>query len=78
MMIVRHPKNIGANPNILRAVETSNSIYTWIICDDDFYDFSDCLDIIDAINSEKFDLISPGTQYEKKMGKRIINHCKKS
>ena len=46
MTIIRHRKNIGGNANILRAVETSKSIYTWIICDDDSYDFSDCLDIV--------------------------------
>lgn len=58
--IIRHKKNIGANPNILRAIETSKSLYTWILCDDDNYDFSDCLDVIDTINSKKFDLISLG------------------
>lgn len=57
MEIIRHKKNIGGNPNILRAAETSNSIYTWILCDDDDYDFSDCQDLLDAIESERFDLI---------------------
>lgn len=61
---IRHVRNIGGNPNILRAVETSNSLYTWIICDDDMYDFSDCEDVIYAIDSEKFDLISPGSPGE--------------
>lgn len=55
--IIRHKLNIGANPNYLRAVETSNSAYTWILCDDDSYDFSDCSDVIDDINSEKSDVI---------------------
>lgn len=55
--IIRHPKNIGANPNILRAVETSSSIYTWILCDDDSFDFEDCDDVIDQIESEEIDLI---------------------
>lgn len=57
LQIVRHEKNIGGNPNILRAVETSSSIYTWIICDDDLYDFTDCEDVLEIIESEKFDLI---------------------
>ena len=61
LIITRHEKNIGGNANILRAVETSNSLYTWVICDDDNYDFSDCSDIINAIDSEKYDLISPGS-----------------
>ena len=60
MKVVRHKRNIGGNPNILRAVETSSSTYTWILCDDDNYDFSDCVDVIEAIDSEKFDLISIG------------------
>jgi glycosyltransferase involved in cell wall biosynthesis len=60
MDVKRHRRNIGGNPNILRAVETSQSPYTWILCDDDEYDFSDCEDVIKAIDSEKFDLISIG------------------
>lgn len=60
MKIIRHKKNIGASANYLRAVELSESLYTWVLCDDDNYDFSDCLDIIDAILTEKFDLISVG------------------
>ncbi|MEN6552816.1 MAG: glycosyltransferase family 2 protein [Methanobacterium sp.] len=58
--IIRHPKNIGANPNILRAIELSNSLYTWVLCDDDIYDFSDCSDVIGAIESEEYDIISVG------------------
>lgn len=60
MKIIRHKKNIGANPNYLHAVELSKSKYTWILCDDDYYDFSEYLDIFEAILSEKFDLISVG------------------
>jgi glycosyltransferase involved in cell wall biosynthesis len=61
LTVVRHVKNIGGNANILRAVETSKSMYTWVICDDDSFDFSKCQDVVDAIDSEKFDLISPGS-----------------
>jgi glycosyltransferase involved in cell wall biosynthesis len=61
LRVVRHEKNIGGNANILRAVETSKSMYTWVICDDDSYDFSESRDVIDAIDSEKYDLISPGS-----------------
>jgi glycosyltransferase involved in cell wall biosynthesis len=57
MKILRHKKNIGGGPNYLRALELSDSIYTWVLCDDDEYDFSDCSDVIDAIESEKFDII---------------------
>ena|GEM_PF-1220962 len=72
MTIIRHPKNIGANPNILRAVETSNSLYTWILCDDDYYDFSECDDIINAILLEKYDIIMPYSgQFVHSEGKTI-------
>jgi len=57
MKIIRHKHNIGGNANILRAAETSNSLYTWILADDDILDFSDCSDFIDAIDSEKYDVI---------------------
>lgn len=57
MTILRHKRNIGGNPNILRAVETSTSKYTWILCDDDSYDFTDCSDVIAAIESDNFDII---------------------
>jgi glycosyltransferase involved in cell wall biosynthesis len=63
MMVIRHPKNIGANPNILRAVETSKSIYTWILCDDDNYSFNDCNDVIDKIESEEKDIILVSGHY---------------
>jgi glycosyltransferase involved in cell wall biosynthesis len=70
MNIVRHLKNIGGNANFLRAVETSRSEYTWIVCDDDNYNFSDCIDVIKAIDSEKFDIVSLGEpgQYEWERG----------
>ncbi len=58
--IIKHSRNIGGNANILRAVETSNSKYTWIMGDDDNYDFSEISDIIDAIESDEFDIISIG------------------
>ncbi|WP_321422009.1 glycosyltransferase family 2 protein [uncultured Methanobacterium sp.] len=63
MNIIRHDKNIGAGPNALRAVETSNSIYTWILCDDDNYDFSNCSDVLNAIESEEFDIIIVTSHY---------------
>ena len=76
MHIVRHDKNIGGNPNILRAVETSKSIYTWILCDDDNYNFNDCNDVINAIGSEKYDIISLGSpgQYDWERGMRTTSN----
>ncbi len=61
MRVARHRKNIGACANYLRAVEMSESVYTWVLCDDDVFDFSDCADVIAVIESETFDLISFGS-----------------
>lgn len=57
MIYKRHNINIGGNANILRAVETSQSEYTWILGDNDDYDFSSYDDVINAIESERFDII---------------------
>jgi glycosyltransferase involved in cell wall biosynthesis len=74
--VIVHPKNIGANPNILRAVETSKSLYTWILCDDDHYDFIDCKDVLDAIESEKYDIISLGAPGQQDWEKGLITTSK--
>ena len=60
MRVVRHQKNIGACANYLRAVELSSSAYTWVLCDDDLFDFSDCRELIAAVEAEQYDLISLG------------------
>jgi glycosyltransferase involved in cell wall biosynthesis len=60
LSIITNKINIGGNANILRAIEISNGKYTWVLCDDDEYDFSDCNDFIEAIISEKTELIHVG------------------
>ena len=62
--IITNKINIGGNANIIRAAEISNGIYTWILCDDDKYDFSDCEDVIDSIIEEKYNLIHMGAHEE--------------
>lgn len=62
--IVKNKINIGGNANIIRAVEISESAYTWVLCDDDKYDFSDCEDVVDAIIEEKYNLIHMGAHEE--------------
>lgn len=57
---IRNRLNIGGNPNYLKAIELSATQYTWVLCDDDFLDFSQCDDIIQAIESDSFDLIEVG------------------
>ncbi|MBO5038738.1 MAG: glycosyltransferase family 2 protein [Alphaproteobacteria bacterium] len=57
---IRHHVNIGGNANICRAFEIGYSCgkeYTWVLCDDDTYDFSFFPAIKKAIISNKFDII---------------------
>jgi glycosyltransferase involved in cell wall biosynthesis len=58
--VVRHHRNIGGGANTLRAVETARAPYTWILCDDDDFDFSDCSDVIEALEAGDVDLICVG------------------
>lgn len=57
---VRHRKNVGASANYLHAVELATAPYTWVICDDDTYDFSDFGDVVEAVANSSFDLVSLG------------------
>ena len=70
--VVRHRVNIGLGPNYLRAVELSRSTYSWVLSDDETFDFSDCGDVLDALGEEAFDLISLGSpgQYDWERGLR--------
>jgi glycosyltransferase involved in cell wall biosynthesis len=58
--VVRHHRNIGGGANTLRAVETARAPYTWIVCDDDDFDFSDCSDVIEALEAGDVDVICVG------------------
>ena len=55
--IIRNKKNIGGNANILRSYEQATYPYVWVLADNDLLNFDDCDDFIEAIESEKFDLI---------------------
>ena len=57
---VRHRANLGCSANYLRAVELASSLYTWVLCDDDSFDFSKAGDIVEKIIEAKLDLISVG------------------
>ena len=56
----RNRFNVGISGNYLRALETAESEYTWILCDDDDYNFSNFDELSDAVTSGKYDLISVG------------------
>lgn len=64
LSIITNKINIGANANILRAIEISNGKYTWVLCDDDEYDFTDCDDFIEAVIKEKTELIHVGAHID--------------
>lgn len=64
LCVITNKLNIGGDANVIRAIELSNGIYTWVLCDDDNYDFSDCSDVIDAILNERYDLIHMGAHSE--------------
>src|SRR4051794_22980561 len=70
--VVRHRLNIGLGPNYLRAVELSEARYSWILSDDEEFDFTDCGDVIEAIEAGEVDLISLGSpaQQEWERGQR--------
>lgn len=54
---VRNVKNIGGNANITRAFEIAKKEYVWVICDDDFYDWSAWREIEEALNTQKYDAV---------------------
>lgn len=71
MTIIRHNRNIGGNANITQGLRTSTLEYTWLLGDDDNYDFNDCDDVINAVLSDKYDFIhvsSPLLPTNKKIG----------
>ena len=53
--VVRHNRNIGWVFSYLRAIELSTSLYTWILCDNDEYDFTHAEPLIEAIENRSFD-----------------------
>lgn len=62
--IITNKVNIGGNPNILRAYEIANAEYTWIIADNDEFNFLECDDTINAITSSKYDVILTCSGYK--------------
>lgn len=60
LRVQRHRRNIGAEANYLRALEGLEGPYGWVLCDDDELDFSDCDDVIAAIEDGEVDVLSVG------------------
>ena len=57
MKIIRNIKNRGLNANTLSSYAEATLPYVWILADNDFLNFDDCDDFIEAIESEKYDMI---------------------
>lgn len=57
LRIIRNNKNIGLSGNILRCYEIAEEEYMWLVGDNDNWDFSDCFEVINAIEKSEFDLI---------------------
>ncbi len=60
LRVERHRRNVGAEANYLRALEGLEKPYGWVLCDDDDLDFSDCDDVIEAIEEGEVDVLSVG------------------
>ncbi|WP_080059050.1 glycosyltransferase family 2 protein [Spirosoma aerolatum] len=57
---IKNKINIGGDANVLRAAELSNGLYTWILCDDDNFDFSVCDDVLDELAKDEVAAIMVG------------------
>ena len=57
MNIIRNKKNIGGNANIIRCYEEAEAPFVWVLADNDLLNFDGCEDFINAIESEKYDMI---------------------
>lgn len=62
--VVRHRYNIGLSPNYLRAVELTQATYTWVLSDDETYDFSDCKDLVACLREGEVDLLMIGSPHQ--------------
>jgi len=67
--------NFGPNVNFLKAIELSQSKYTWVLCDDDVINASDIDDVLKILEEENFDLIHVGAHPEKE---RVIFELKET
>ena len=66
--VIRHPINIGATGNLMRAYEMASSDYIWIICDDDDYDFSRGAEALTVLDTLRPDVLVVGNPREIKLG----------
>lgn len=58
LTIIRHPRNINGNPNIVRAYELATMPYLWLLGDDDIINPAYARDVLDICSEAKADLIN--------------------
>lgn len=63
--VVTNKVNVGANANILKAFELSNSTYTWVLCDDDVINLSNFDDVLKVAHEGDVNLIHVGAHAQK-------------
>jgi len=68
---IRHNRNIGGNANICRAFEMASREYLWVLCDDDSYDWSNWVEIQEALMSYRFDMVYVCTLIARQLKKEI-------
>jgi glycosyltransferase involved in cell wall biosynthesis len=59
-VVRRNRFNVGVSGNYLRALETAEKEFTWILCDDDILDFTHFDVVATAVISRKFDIVFLG------------------
>ena len=55
--VMHHRRNIGGNANIVRAYESAEKKYIWVICDDDSFDWSKWKPVEVALASDAYDIV---------------------
>ena len=57
LSVVRHPRNIGAGGNLLRAYTDAGGRYFWLLCDDDELNPALCPEIVEELERDACDLV---------------------
>lgn len=65
LKLVTNAYNVGGSVNFMKAIESSKSEYTWVLCDDDFIDASDMEDVFEVLKAGQVDLVHVGAHPEK-------------
>jgi glycosyltransferase involved in cell wall biosynthesis len=61
---IRNTVNIGAAANTILPLINSTTEYTWVLCDDDYLDFTSIADVVTQLQTKTLDLILVGGHSE--------------